>query len=113
MTEAAAKLAWHCTLEFLNKYLRSSAHERFFSAQLGARHLRCREWREGTEAIFEILFLGAEFHLVLLYRRSTGEIAIIKTDLSVVYRDYIACLNKQNWSKLEQFVHDEVYRLGY
>jgi predicted ester cyclase len=23
-----------------------------------------------------------------------------KTDLSDVYRDYIACLNKQDWSKL-------------
>jgi predicted ester cyclase len=32
-----------------------------------------------------------------------------KTDLSVVYRGYIACLNKQNWSKLEQFVHDDVH----
>jgi predicted ester cyclase len=31
-----------------------------------------------------------------------------KTDLSVVYRGYIACLDKQNWSKLEQFVHDDV-----
>ncbi|TJW22274.1 MAG: ester cyclase, partial [Mesorhizobium sp.] len=27
-----------------------------------------------------------------------------KTDLSDVYRDYIACLNKQGWSKLGQFV---------
>ena len=31
-----------------------------------------------------------------------------KTDLSVVYQGYITCLNKQNWSKLEQFVHDDV-----
>src|SRR6187431_1860245 len=31
-----------------------------------------------------------------------------KIDLSDVYRDYIACLNKQDWPKLEQFVHDEV-----
>ena len=31
-----------------------------------------------------------------------------KTDLSDVYRDYIACLNMQDWPKLEQFVHDEV-----
>jgi predicted ester cyclase len=31
-----------------------------------------------------------------------------KTDLSNVYRDYIACLNKQDWPKLEQFVHDDV-----
>ena len=31
-----------------------------------------------------------------------------KTDLADVYRDYIACLNQQDWQKLEQFVHDEV-----
>lgn len=31
-----------------------------------------------------------------------------KADLSTVYRDYIACLNKQDWPKLEQFVQDEV-----
>ncbi len=31
-----------------------------------------------------------------------------KTDLSDVYRDYIACLNKQDWPKLEQFVDDDV-----
>lgn len=33
---------------------------------------------------------------------------MIKTDLSSLYRDYIACLNKQDWPKLEQFVHDGV-----
>jgi predicted ester cyclase len=44
--------------------------------------------------------------------RKTGAIAVIKTDLSDVYRDYIACLNKQDWPKLEQFVHDEVYYNG-
>ena len=33
---------------------------------------------------------------------------MINTDLSDVYRDYIACLNKRTWLKLEQFVHDEV-----
>ncbi len=37
---------------------------------------------------------------------------MIETNLSDVYRDYIACLNKQDWAKLEQFVHDEVYRNG-
>jgi predicted ester cyclase len=31
-----------------------------------------------------------------------------KTGLSDVYRAYIACLNRQDWLKLEQFVHDEV-----
>ena len=33
---------------------------------------------------------------------------MIETDLSDVYRDYIACLNKQDWPRLEQFVHDDV-----
>ena len=37
---------------------------------------------------------------------------MIKTDLSDVYRDYIACLNKQDWPKLERFVHDEVHYNG-
>jgi predicted ester cyclase len=37
---------------------------------------------------------------------------VIKTDLSDVYRDYIACLNKQDWPKLDQFVHHEVCRNG-
>ena len=33
---------------------------------------------------------------------------MMKTDLSPVYRGYIACLNTQDWPKLEQFVHDNV-----
>ena len=37
---------------------------------------------------------------------------MIKADLSDLYRDYIACLNKQDWPKLDQFVHDEVYYNG-
>ena len=37
---------------------------------------------------------------------------MIETELSDVYRDYIACLNKQDWAKLEQFVHEEVCRNG-
>ena len=28
--------------------------------------------------------------------------------LADVYRDYIACLNDQDWPKLERFVHDEL-----
>jgi len=34
---------------------------------------------------------------------------VIKTDLADIYRDYIACLNKQDWPRLEHFVHHEVY----
>jgi len=31
-----------------------------------------------------------------------------KADPSDIYRDYIACLNKQDWPNLGQFVHKEV-----
>ncbi|MES0030535.1 MULTISPECIES: ester cyclase [unclassified Mesorhizobium] len=31
-----------------------------------------------------------------------------KSDLSGLYRGYIACLNKQDWPNLGRFVHDEV-----
>jgi predicted ester cyclase len=41
-----------------------------------------------------------------------GAIAVTKTDLSDVYRDYIACLNKQDWPKLGQFVDDDVIHNG-
>ena len=34
---------------------------------------------------------------------------MIKANLCDIYRDYIACLNQQDWPRLEQFVHDEVY----
>jgi len=37
---------------------------------------------------------------------------MIKGDLSEVYRDYIACLNKRDWPTLGQFVHDEVQYNG-
>jgi predicted ester cyclase len=37
-----------------------------------------------------------------------GAVMTTKNDLSRIYRDYIACLNKQDWPKLEQFVDDEV-----
>jgi predicted ester cyclase len=33
-------------------------------------------------------------------------------DLSNIYRDYIACLNRQDWSNLERFVHEEVHYNG-
>jgi predicted ester cyclase len=38
---------------------------------------------------------------------------MINTDLSDVYRGYIACLNEQDWLKLEQFVHEDVYYNGH
>jgi predicted ester cyclase len=35
-----------------------------------------------------------------------------KDELSDLYRGYIACLNKQDWPNLGQFVHDEVHYNG-
>ncbi|MBV9220682.1 MAG: ester cyclase [Methylobacteriaceae bacterium] len=35
-----------------------------------------------------------------------------KPDLSDLYRRYIGCLNKQDWAKLGDFVHDEVHYNG-
>ncbi|WGD49080.1 ester cyclase [Bradyrhizobium sp. CB1650] len=31
-----------------------------------------------------------------------------KSDLAEIYRDYIGCLNRQDWPALGQFVHDDV-----
>lgn len=33
-------------------------------------------------------------------------------DLSGIYREYIACLNRQDWPKLDRFVHDDVCHNG-
>jgi predicted ester cyclase len=32
-----------------------------------------------------------------------------RTDLSDIYRSYIACLNGQDWPNLEKFVHEDVH----
>jgi predicted ester cyclase len=37
---------------------------------------------------------------------------LIETDLCELYRDYIACLNRQDWAKLERFVHEEARHNG-
>jgi len=33
---------------------------------------------------------------------------MLKPDLAGIYRDYIACLNRQDWPRLDHFVDDEV-----
>ncbi|MBR0694264.1 ester cyclase [Bradyrhizobium lablabi] len=35
-----------------------------------------------------------------------------ETSLSTIYRDYIDCLNRQDWAELTHFVHDEVHYNG-
>jgi predicted ester cyclase len=41
-----------------------------------------------------------------------GAVAVIKIDLADVYRAYIACLNKRDWTRLRQFVDDRVLYNG-
>jgi predicted ester cyclase len=36
----------------------------------------------------------------------------METDLADIYRDYIACLNRQDWRNLGQFVDDDVHYNG-
>jgi predicted ester cyclase len=60
----------------------------------------------GTDSISERLFLATE----ALSKESA--IVVMKTDLSDIYRDYIACLNRQDWPKLGQFVDDDVIHNG-
>jgi predicted ester cyclase len=38
--------------------------------------------------------------------------AMTHSTLRDVYRDYIACLNRQDWSALGRFVHEEVHHNG-
>ena len=40
------------------------------------------------------------------------ELLMVKEDLVSVYRGYIACLNRQDWSALHQFVGDEAHHNG-
>ncbi len=37
---------------------------------------------------------------------------MMKADLSAIYRDYIACLNKQDWPNLDKFVKEDVHYNG-
>jgi predicted ester cyclase len=40
--------------------------------------------------------------------KNRGCFAVTKPDLRDIYRDYIACLNRQDWPRLAQFVDDDV-----
>ncbi|WP_375778590.1 ester cyclase [Bradyrhizobium sp. ma5] len=37
---------------------------------------------------------------------------MVDTTLSTAYREYVDCLNRQDWAELEQFVHVEVHHNG-
>lgn len=36
-----------------------------------------------------------------------------KSDIKLVYRDYISCLNRQDWPMLGRFVHNDVRHNGH
>jgi predicted ester cyclase len=44
--------------------------------------------------------------------RAEGRFVVTPQHLAEVYRDYIACLNGQDWTNLGQFVHDNVRHNG-
>ena len=60
----------------------------------------------GGEGRFDSRYVAAG----ILYNE--GAIAMNKPDLSDLYRNYIACLNQQDWPRLEQFVRDDVHYNG-
>ncbi len=41
-----------------------------------------------------------------------GRVPVTEPALSGPYREYIACLNKQDWSALTRFLHDDVRHNG-
>jgi predicted ester cyclase len=43
---------------------------------------------------------------------NVGATDMTRADLSGIYRNYIACLNKQDWPNLARFVHEEVHYNG-
>lgn len=44
--------------------------------------------------------------------KNRGRSAVTKSDLRDIYRDYIACLNRQDWPRLAQFVDADVIHNG-
>jgi predicted ester cyclase len=44
--------------------------------------------------------------------KDTGAAAMTSADLSAIYRGYIACLNRQEWPNLGQFVDENVHYNG-
>jgi predicted ester cyclase len=40
--------------------------------------------------------------------RQHRQIVVMNTDLSDIYRSYIACLNRQDWARLNAFVDEQV-----
>ena len=51
-------------------------------------------------------------HKFVCMQGDLGATAMTKADLSEIYREYIACLNKQDWPNLGQFVNEEVHYNG-
>ena len=60
--------------------------------------------------------MGGEWQETSVAPGSRGRVtvgdAMPRTDLSDVYLDYIACLNRRDWPKLGQFVDDDVIHNG-
>ena len=68
------------------------------------------DWTSIIADVFRRAIEGAI--LAALPHRRKSDIAVTKIGLSAVYRDYIACLNEQDWSRLERFVDDGAIHNG-
>jgi predicted ester cyclase len=73
---------------------------------------RSKPWREGNGVDSSDVGSRCGISRLLYGGGQHGAIAMTKTDLAGIYRHYIACLNRQDWPKLGQFVADEVHHNG-
>jgi predicted ester cyclase len=70
-----------------------------------------RDWR-GTRRSPAGYARHAGNFIHTIHRNNTGAVAMDKTDLAGIYRAYIACLNRQDWTRLGQFVDDDASHNG-
>jgi predicted ester cyclase len=57
-------------------------------------------------------WLGAHSFAAQCLAASVRAPVMTKASLSGIYRGYIACLNKQDWENLHQFVHEDAHYNG-
>ena len=85
--------------------LPSGAHSREPVALPTLRLLRGGASQQGTHSTSRML-------VVATGPAKRQRIAVTKADLSDLYRNYIACLNSQDWPRLNQFVHHDAIHNG-
>jgi predicted ester cyclase len=101
---AAANLARHLGVDGESALRQANRKfERRFRAIETALHAAGRDLDGASLDEMEALWQAAKGD-----ETPTAAVATTATALSAIYRDYIACLNRQDWPMLGQFVDDEV-----